>query len=172
MVYQHTEEFPEGIMGAYSRSRLQPSLLQDVWHWASVEMGLRVPMRGRVDTIAPSAGNTTYTFTVDNQGIPGKGLTAEDITISLAPAPGWTVVSATGPGYQGVRRDAQANADVAVWKMAKSGPADKQTYTITVAGSGAAPGLAKGTLVWTKPALPSGVPDNAAMALTPPAPPR
>ena len=94
-------------------------------------------------------------------------MTAEDITVSLAVAPGWTVAGATGAGYQSVKRDAQANADIATWSCQSGRPtSDIHDYVSVPAG----PGLAKGTLVWSKPALPSGVPDNVAVALTPPPP--
>ena len=61
-----------------------------------------------------------------------QGLTAEDVTVTLAVPAGTTVVTATGAGYQGVRRDEQAKADVAVWTVPRMAPEDHQTYTLTL----------------------------------------
>jgi hypothetical protein len=64
-------------------------------------------------------------------------------------------VNTTGPGYQGVRRDAQTGADVAVWTIARMAPRDRQAYSITLSAPSPATGdqRLRGTIRWTKPAL-------------------
>jgi hypothetical protein len=47
----------------------------------------------------------TYPVTVTNNGLPGKGVIAEGLTISLAIPADTTVVAATGTGYQGIHTD-------------------------------------------------------------------
>ena len=64
------------------------------------------------------------------------------------------VVSTTGAGYQGVKHDAQANTDNAVWTLGKIAPEETQTYTLTLTGGAAASGLGKTSMVrWAKPQL-------------------
>ena len=69
------------------------------------------------------AAGTTYTLDVENEGLKDKGVAAEDVTISIILPPGTKAVSATGTGYQGTKRDEKANADVAVWRVPKTGGA-------------------------------------------------
>ena len=58
--------------------------------------------------------------------------------MALALPAGAKVVKTTGEGYQGVRHDDEAKADVAVWKIASMPAAAQQTLTVTLAQSGAA----------------------------------
>jgi len=68
-----------------------------------------------------------------------------------------SVVSATGTGYKGVRRDPKSGADFAVWSVPRIAAAEKQTYTLTLSGTAAATGIAKGSTVsWSKPAVREG----------------
>ena len=91
----------------------------------SVDLGLRLPMEGRITAGVPAGAGITYTLSVENAGNAGQGLTAEDLTIAVTLPSGSTVVNATGAGYQGVRRDPQAGTDVAVWTVARMAPRDK-----------------------------------------------
>ena len=170
MVYTHTTamaERPHLNMGNFSKTRLPESVLQDIWHYASVDAGLRVPVRAQVSAAVPAGSGFTYTLTVENAGTPGKGLTAENITITLPVPAGATVATTTGAGYQGVRHDAQANVDTAVWVIPRLAPADKQTYTLTLSGSGANAGIMRGTVGWTKPAQGDGSADQVNVAQPP-----
>jgi hypothetical protein len=99
---------------------------------------------------------------VQNHGLPGKGLTAEDLSIAVTLPSGSTVAEASGPGYQGVRRDAGANADVMVWQVRRMTPKDKQIYTFTLSGSATRP--AGGTVRRLKPALKDGANDQVNIA--------
>jgi mono/diheme cytochrome c family protein len=167
LVYNHTTASPEERrlsgdnpdnpirMGNFSRTRVPESSLQQIWNYVSMDLGLRVPMRGRFTAGVPAGSGTTYTLNVENTGIAGKGRTAEDLTISLMLPPGVSVISTTGAGYQGLRRDAQAGTDVAVWTLARMAPTDRQTYSITLSAPSPASGTQRlrGTIQWSKPAL-------------------
>jgi len=178
MVYEHTTSMPQHWnllqetpavrvrMGNYSRSRLPESVLQEIWRFAN-DLGLRVPVTGQLSTGSPGADGVTYTLTVQNGGLAGKGLTAEDLTISLAIPAGSSVVKTTGNGYQGVRRDEQAKAEVAVWRLPRIAPKERQSYTITLSRAGTGSDNLKGTVRWTKPAVKTGPADEANIAPPP-----
>jgi hypothetical protein len=84
--------------------------------------------------------------------VKGKGVTAEDVMVSVVLPPGSKVVNASGMGYQGVRRDEAAKADVAVWQLPRLAAADRQTLAVTV--SGLTPDAAlRGTIRWGRPAV-------------------
>ena len=177
MVYDHTEVMPEhwtlldaapGVrvrMGNYSRSRLPESVLLEIFDWAR-DLGFRAPMSGRLSAGAAGPSGVTYTLNVENIGLPGKGLTAEDLTVSLVVPAGANVVSTTGAGYQGVRVDEQAKANVAVWQLPRMAPKDRKTYTLTLSRAGTAQDNVRGSIQWTQPVLKTG-PDRANI---PPAP--
>ena len=160
-------------MGNYSRVRLPETLLQEIWHYVSADLGIRALISAQMNVTsadAPAGTGVTYTLTVENRGLPGKGLAAEDVSIALTLPSGSTVVTASGAGYQGVRRDPEADADLAVWQVPRIDPKDKQTYAITLSGSGAAPRIPRGTVRWSKPAQGEGRGELAHVAL--PAPPQ
>src|SRR5437867_7267728 len=102
-----------------------------------------------------SKSNVTYTITVSNTGRPGKGLTAEYITVTLPllrgrdPEEITTVVEATtGGGYTGVHRDPISNSQAAEFEILRLAPGDKKTYTITLSGKGANAGIPRGIVKW------------------------
>jgi mono/diheme cytochrome c family protein len=173
MVYEHTTVMPEHRkllgaapgrvrMGNFSRTRVPERDLEEIWRYLKDDLKFRVPVTSRL-TSATSTG--TYNLVVQNGGLAGKGLTAEDITISLSLKPGTKVTNATGAGYQGVRNDPQLKADVAVWQLPRLGPKQDQTYTITIASGG---GIERGVVRWTKPAPGTGSPDQINVAIQPP----
>jgi mono/diheme cytochrome c family protein len=175
LVYNHTTASPEERklsgdnpdnpirMGNFSPARVPEPMLRQLWQYISVDLGLRVPIEARLRAGVASGANTTYTLNVENAGVPGKGLAAEDISIALTLPAGSKVVSTTGAGYTGVTRDTQSGTDVAVWQVAKMGPRDEQTYAITL--SPPAPGAQRlrGVVRWSKPALGDGSTDSAAI---------
>ena len=137
-------------MGNYSRARLPEATLREIWNWAS-DLGLLVPLSGRVGAGVPGADGVTYTLNVANAGVKGKGLTAEDVTVSLVLPAGASVVKTTGAGYQGVRRDEEVKGEVATWLLPRLAPNDRQPLTITLAAAGEL----RGTIRWAKPAVKS-----------------
>jgi mono/diheme cytochrome c family protein len=172
LVYDHAASMPDFRkslgqadtpvrMGNYSRARLPEPLLEQIWRYMSEDLKLRVPVTSNLST-GSSAG--AYNLVVQNDGVAGKGLAAEDITITLVLRPGTKVTNATGAGYQGVRTDAQAKADVAVWQLPRLGPKEQQSYTLTVASGG---GVASGQVRWNRPAQGGGNPDEVAVAMPP-----
>ena len=78
-----------------------------------------------------------------------------------------TVVAATGAGYQGVRRDEQAKANVAVWTVSRMAPKDRQAYTLTLSQAGTAKDNVRGTIRWAKPTVKTGANDAEAIAPAP-----
>jgi mono/diheme cytochrome c family protein len=178
MVYGHVKVMPGhwGLlgeepavrvrMGTYSPSRLPESVLQEVWTFAR-DLGFRPLMTSRLSAGVAGATGVTYTLTVRNAGLPGKGLTAEDLTIALVVPAGASVVSTSGAGYQGVSPDRDLKTNVAVWKLGKMGPKDQQTYTLTLSRAGTATDNVRGEIRWTKPAVKTGPSDAANIAPAP-----
>lgn len=182
MVYEHTTAMPEYWslvgervgplrMGNYSRTRLPESELREVWDWATDGLGFRVPITAQLSAGVSTGDRVTYTLNVQNRGLVGKGLTAEDLTVALRLAPGVTVASTTGVGYQGVRADPQAKGDTAVWQVPRMAPKDKQTLTITVSSAATVKDpISGGTLRWSKPTWKDGTIDTIPIAPPPPPP--
>lgn len=182
MVYEHTTTMPEYRnlvgepatplrMGNYSRTRLPESQLREVWGWLTDGVGFRVPITAQLSAGVSAGNRVTYTLSVENEGLVGKGLTAEELTVALRLAPGVTVASTTGVGYQGVRGDPQAKVDTAVWQVPRMAPRDKQTFTITVASAAAVKeAIGGGTLRWSRPTWKDGTIDTINIAPPPPPP--
>ena len=155
-IYQHTELYPTGRMGNYRSTRIPETLLRELFKFVKDDMRLLVPMSANLDAGKQADGNTTYTLTVKNTGTAGKGLTAEDLTVSLKLAPSVMVVSATGAG---TRQNAGGGVS---WKLAALAPQAEQRYAITLAGTPAvqAADIFKGSRVdYMKPTMRTGVPN-------------
>jgi mono/diheme cytochrome c family protein len=145
-------------MGNYSRTRLPEATLMEIWTWMT-DLGHLVPLVGRITPGTTDAQGITYTVTVANAGVKEKGLVAEDVKVALIIPPEAQVVSATGPGYQGVRRDEEAkgaatlSVTVALWQVPRMAASDRHTFTITLAGAIKAAEPPRGTIRWAKPAV-------------------
>jgi mono/diheme cytochrome c family protein len=137
-------------MGNFSPRRVPESQLQEIWDWMN-ELGMVVPLVARLTSGQTTAAGTTYNLEVENEGLKEKGLTAEDVTISVVLPAGTTAVSATGAGYQGTRKDEKTNADVAVWRVPKLVAHEHQNFTITLAGTPAGDAVPRGTVAYAKP---------------------
>lgn len=160
-IYEHSSVWPRGHMPNFSRDRLPESVLKQIWDYLSVDLGLLADVRASVNTGMPGGGNVTYTLSVQNFGITGKGLAAEGLSIHVAVPADASVVSATGTGYQGIRRDPKMGADIAVWSLPRLAATERHTYTLTLSGARAAAGIAKGSTVsWSKPAVREGFPNT------------
>ena len=105
MVYQHVTEIqvhrrelgnPENRpnMGNFNPNRLYEGELQEVYNWIKNDLGFRVPMRGRLSKGEQAGNGVTYKLDVDNFGLPGKGITAEEITVRVQIPSGTTGKSA------------------------------------------------------------------------------
>lgn len=152
-VYQHTtaiKEFwkaleikgtPRVRMGNYEPHRLPEPVLKEIWDWIHDDLGLLAPV-----TAGLTQDGATYTLTVLNVGQRGKGLAAENATITLVLPQGASVVSATGDGYQGVHRDEEAKADAAVWRIPRISPKDRPTFTLTLSQPGSGKDNVRGTV--------------------------
>jgi cytochrome c553 len=143
-------------MGNYSRTRVYEDTLRQIYFWARDEIGFRVPMQGVLGKGEPGPNGVTYSLTVRNGGVQGKGITGEGLTISLAIPADTTVVAATGPGYQGVHMDDKTKLNQAVWQLARSAPKDEEHYTITLSKAATAANNLRGEIRWAKPAPKTG----------------
>ena len=181
MVFDHTTAMPQQWkvleeqpavrvrMGNYSRDRIPESMLQDIWTWAR-DLGFRPGVEGRLSAGVAGADGVTYTLNVGNIGLPKKGLTAEDLTVSLVVPAGTTVVRTTGAGYEGVRQDPELKANVAVWRLSRIGPKEHHTYTLTLSRAATASDNVRGNIRWRKPAVKTGPTDAVNIAPAPTAP--
>ena len=178
MVYNHSTAMPEKFdlreaaeegppaprrrvrMGNYTPRRVPEAELRVIWDWMT-DMGLLVPVTARLSGGPAGAAGTTYTLDVENEALPPKGWSAEDVTISRIVPAGTKAVSATGTGYQGVTRD--GSNDVAVWRVPRLGARDKQQFTITLSGTPAGDAVPRGTVGWAKPTAKSDALVNFAL---------
>jgi cytochrome c553 len=167
LVYSHTTEMPKlravlGMpgtniaMGNYLKTRLAAAELQSIFTWAHDDIGPRVPLSGRLSKGEAGADGVTYELTVSNIGLPGKGLTAEEITVSLAIPAETTVVAATGTGYKGVQTDDKTKATLAVWQLSRSAPKDRERLTVTLSKAATAAANLRGELRWLRPEKKNG----------------
>jgi mono/diheme cytochrome c family protein len=153
-------------MGNYTRQQVSEGTLLEIWRFVAVEQGLRVPITADVSAGVPGPNGTTYTVNVSNGGMPGKGLTAEYVTVTLPLLRGrdpeevtTVVVATTGGGYSGIHRDPITNSQAAEFEIVKLAPGEKKTYTITLSGKGASAGIPRGIVKWERPLLGSGATD-------------
>ena len=108
-------------------------------------------MRGRLSKGEPGAGGVTYKLDVDNFGLPGKGLTAGQITVRVQIPKDATVVRTTGAGYQGVKMD--GGNSFAEWSLASLGPKQVSNYTITLSKAGTEQDNVRGQIRWNQPVV-------------------
>jgi mono/diheme cytochrome c family protein len=119
-------------MGNYTTARLPEKSLREVWDWMDKDLGVFLPvLSASVRAGAPGANGVTYTIDVVNNGVKGKGVTNDDVTVSLTLPAGAKVVGTTGT-FEGVKADAAAKGDVATWKVGRLAAGDRQTVTITL----------------------------------------
>jgi cytochrome c553 len=172
LVYNHTTAMPAYRveigntntnldMGDFSRSRLTEAQLQQIYFWARDEIGFRPQMTATVGKGETGPPGVTYPVIISNIGVKGKGLIAEGLTVSLTIPSGYTVVAATGQGYQG------DNNNVATWKVARSAPKDDEKLTITLSQPLIQSANVRGTLTWAKPAPKTGTDVPVAIAGAP-----
>jgi cytochrome c553 len=187
VVYEHSEKYPRGGMGDFSRDRLPESVLREIFQLTK-DAGFRVPMFAGIAAGPSENGKTTYTLTVTNDGVAGMGLAAEGVTIFVRVPPGCSVIAATGNGYVGVRplrelglspalqfaphphdpsgRVERPNPDlagnVAVWNLPQIAAAEKQVFSLTLTNAGTRPEIldafAGSTVYWEKPGARLGPP--------------
>ena len=112
--------------------------MRQIYFWARDEIGFRPPLAGVLSKGETGPSGVTYSLRVSNNGLQGKGLIAEGVTVSLIIPAGTNVVAATGTGYQGTRNDDRTKANTAVWQLPRSAPKDQESLTITLSKAGTA----------------------------------
>ena len=152
---------PRIHMGNFNPDRITEGQLQQVLDWVKNDAGYRPFIRARLTKGETGPKGVTYTLNLENFGMPGKGLTAEDLTVRLVVPQGAKVVATTGSGYKGTRMDDKDHAMVAEWALPKAAPHDKQIYTITLSRAATAQDDLRGQVVWTKPQVKPGPMDNS-----------
>ena len=156
-IYTHTEKWPRGGMGNYSRDRVPEPLLREIYKFMVEDLGMRASIGGVLAVQEQQGENTTYTLTVTNRGVTNVGLDAEGVTAFVRIPEGTEVVTGSGEGYQGVQplrslglepglaRAPHANAegvtvrppaglsgDVVVWKIPKLSAGDRLALSFTL----------------------------------------
>jgi mono/diheme cytochrome c family protein len=134
-------------MGNYTRDRLPEPLLKEIYDWMH-DLGPLMPLQVRLTPA--QGGGSTYNLTVANGTVKGKGMNAEDVTVSVEVPEGVQVTNTTGTGYEGVKSAEGKN--LATFRIPRLGPGETQMFTLTT--SAPAPGL-RGTASWAKPAVKS-----------------
>jgi len=159
-IYQHTDKYPQGRMGNFSRDRLPEIVLREIYQFM-LDTGFRAPIDASLSAGPRQGTNITYTLSVVNDGVEQRGLDAENVTIFIRIPQGTKFVSATGTGFKGVRPLAELglepaigntpgrfdsssklperekpdfSGDVAVWEVPRIAAAERQTYTVTLSG--------------------------------------
>jgi len=138
-------------MGNFNPNRIHEAQLAEIYTWIKDDLKFRVPMRGRLSKGEAGNGGVTYKLDVDNNGLPGKGLNAEEITVRVQIPKDATVVRTTGAGYQGVKVD-NGNS-FAEWSLPALGPKQLQSYTITLSKAGTQQDNVRGQIRWNKPVV-------------------
>ena len=135
-------------MGNYTTARLPEKTLREIWDWMEKDLGVYLSvLSGRVTAGAPGANGVTYTIDIVNNGVRGKGIANDDVTVALTLPAGAKVVGTTGT-FDGVKPDAAAKGDVASWRVGRMAAGDHQSFTITLAQP--APQL-RGVIRWGAP---------------------
>jgi cytochrome c553 len=177
LVYNHTTAMPQHRavlgqnatnldMGNYSRARLTEGQLRQIFFWMRDEIGFRPLMAGVLSKGETGPSGVTYNLTVSNNGLQGKGLIAEGLTVSLIIPKDSTVVAGTGTGYQGT--STANNATNAVWRLPRSAPKDQERLSITLSKAGTQADNLRGAIRWAKPGPKTGPnADNQAIAPAP-----
>jgi mono/diheme cytochrome c family protein len=178
LVYTHTTAFPAHTkrlnenftlrvrMGNFNPARVSEGQLHQIYEWAK-EVGFRPRVVSRLGKGEAGEKGVTYSLMVENGGLPDKGLRVDDPVVRLIIPAGTEVLAATGPGYQGVKMDEQAKANVASWQVPAMAPHAKQNFTITLSKAGTAADNLRGEVVWTRPSVKTGPRDVAAIAPAP-----
>jgi mono/diheme cytochrome c family protein len=167
LVYNHTTAMPVHRaslgqnatnldMGNFSRTRFSEQSLRQIYFWARDEIGFRPPLQGVLSKGQEGPSGVTYNLRVSNNGLQGKGIIAEGLTVSLNIPAGTNVVAATGTGYQGVHVDDKTKGSVATWKLARSAPKEQENMTITLSKAGTGSDNIKGDIRWAKPGPKTG----------------
>jgi len=161
LVYTHTTAMPKFEeqrpgqrlrMGNFNPLRLSESQMKEIFTWAHDEIGFRPELQAQ---FTASAG-ASYALNLANNGEPGKGLTAQGLTIDLLVPTGVTVTGATGEGYKGVHPDPQGKGTVEEWQLSRLAPKQTQAFTISLSQAPSNPADLKGTIHWAKPAPKTG----------------
>jgi len=153
-------------MGNYIRDRVTPASLRQIYFYLRDDIGFRAPMVGQLSKAEMGPTGASYTVTVRNAGLQGRGVIAEGVKVNVNVPADTNVIAAGGPGYQGT---SQVNGKtVASWVLTRSAPGDANTLTITLSKAGTAADNVNGSITWASPAPKQGPsPDVVNIAAAP-----
>ena len=95
-IYEHTDKYPRGSMGNYSRTRLPESVLREIYQWMVLDIGLRASVGANMRVGDRRGDQTTFDVEVTNRGVKDVGLDVEGITLFIRVPDDATVVGGTG----------------------------------------------------------------------------
>jgi mono/diheme cytochrome c family protein len=179
LVYNHTTAIhqlrvlrggnPNGNvdMGDYSRERVTPASLRQIYFYLRDDMGFRAPMAAQISRAEMGPTGATYMVNVNNAGLQGRGLVAQGVNVSLTIPADTNVVAASGPGYQGTHMD--NGKMVATWMITRSAPGDRNTLSITLSKAATVADNLAGTIRWASPAPRQGPSPDVVNIAPPPA---
>lgn len=159
-VYSHTEKWPRGSMGNYSREQVPESVLREIYQWMVVDIGMRASVGAAIQMGEREGNRTTFNVTAVNRGLEDVGLDVEGVTLFIKVPSDMEVVSGTGTGYTGVqplaalgleprlplaphahddtrhveRPTQDLSGNVVVWKIAKIGAGERQALSFVLSG--------------------------------------
>jgi mono/diheme cytochrome c family protein len=159
-IYEHTDKYPRGGMGNYSRARLPEPVLREIYQWMVLDIGMRASVGTAMRLGERQGDQTTFNVMVSNRGVQDVGLDVEGITLFIKVPSGTTVVSGTGTGYSGVqplatlglkprlplaphphdnsghveRPEQDLTADVVVWKIPSLTAGEELELSFVLAG--------------------------------------
>jgi len=159
LIYNHTDKYPNGGMGNFSRERLPEIVLREIYKFHVEDLGMRASVGGSITIGEQKNGATQYDMTVTNRGVKDVGLDVDDMTVFVRIPSGTKVLAGTGPGYKGVqsmatlglqpalaiathadkngkivRPPADMSGDAIVWKISKLSAGEKVPLSFTIAG--------------------------------------
>ena len=129
-------------------------LFRSVYWFIREDLGLLATMQATLGAGTATGNGATHTLSLRNAGTAGKGLTTEELTVTLRLPDGSTV-------SDGARVLATARDGVVTWPVAKVMPGEELKFTVSVLGPAkpAAELVRQGRVDWQKPAMRRGVPD-------------
>jgi cytochrome c553 len=160
LVYNHTTAMPQYRaeignnntnldMGNFSRTRLSVGQLRQIYFWARDEIGVRAPMAGQIGKGEAGPNGVTYPVSVTNNGVQGRGVIAEGLTVKISIPAGNKPVAVTGPGVQ-------LTDQVVTWRLPRSAPKDQVHLSVTLAQPVTQAANLRGTITWEKPGPKTG----------------
>ena len=76
-IYNHTDKYPRGGMGHYTREQVPESVLREIYQWMVVHIGMRASVGAAIKMGERMGRKTTFNVTVTNRAVEDVGLDVE-----------------------------------------------------------------------------------------------